>query len=219
MSYTRKALSKIVTEYNVLENGKSISYVENLKKRSKFNIIINAGIEQNTVSYQHRNFDNLNPSFENYSRFVGGVEFELLVFNERIGFFSGYTFKGAVNETIDLQTSDPNLTQKATLSYKNNSLSFGMRGYVKLNKDLNIILSGGFSQEFITDFSVDYELSTDENFNRNAGNTFIGVGIGFKKFLLESRFDIGNKVYTENISNIYDNTNSGYSIRLGYKLL
>ena len=160
----------------------------------------------------------MNPSFENFSRIIGGVELELLLLNESIGIFSGYTFKGGVNETIDLQTSDPSLTQKTTLTYNNNSFSLGVRGYLKLNAELKIILNAGVSQEFISDFTVDYELSADENFNRNAGNTFVGAGIAYRQFFIETRFDVGNRIYEENISNIYDNTNSGYSIRLGYRL-
>lgn len=218
IDYSAKSISKIISEYNLLKNQSSVTYIQQNKWKPKLKVIINGGFEQTSVSYQFRNVATLNPSFPDISRTLFGADLELLILKERIGLFSGFAIKSGVSETIDLQTSIPDLTQETSLSYNNNTLSIGIRGYIPTIKNLNLILTAGITTEYISDFSISLEISqVDENFNRNAGTNFIGFGLAYKRIFTEVRF-FNNKMFAENVSNSVDVDNSNMNFRLGYKI-
>ncbi|MER3318053.1 MAG: hypothetical protein RIB79_07155 [Allomuricauda sp.] len=219
LAYSRKSISKIVYEYNLLNKASSTSYIDKIKKKTKLHISIYGGIEQTSVSYQFRNVATLNPAFNDISRSLFGAELELLVLNNRLGIFSSYSIKSKVAESVVLQTSVADITQTATLSYNNNSLSIGVRGYIPTIKNLNLIVSAGLTVEYVNDFSITLDLSRiDENFNRNGGAEFIGVGLEYKKIFAEARF-FSNRMFPENVSNGVPVDDSNINFRLGYKIL
>ncbi|WP_375323998.1 hypothetical protein [Flagellimonas sp. GZD32] len=219
LSYSRKSLSKIVTEYNLSNNSGSFSFVEPQEKKTKINLSVHAGLEQTSVDYQFRNVATLNPSFTNISRSMFGAELQLLLLNDKLGIFSSYTIKSAVSETIDLQTSIADKTQKATLSYNNNTVSIGARGYIPTFKNINLIVSAGVIQEIVSNFSITLEISEiNENYSRNAVSGFFGCGLSYKRLFGEVRF-FNNKMFPENVSNSTEVNNSNLNFRLGYKIL
>ncbi|KPM32676.1 Hypothetical protein I595_1102 [Croceitalea dokdonensis DOKDO 023] len=219
LSYSRKSISKLITEYNLLINSTSTNYFEQINNKVKLNFSIYGGIENTSVSYKFRNLATLNPSFNDISRSMFGAELELLVLNQKLGIFSGYTIKSQVSESVVLQTSIAEITQVAALSYNNNSWSIGARGYIPTIKNLNLIVSAGITVEYVSDFSITLDVSRiDENFLRNGGSEFIGFGLAYKKIFAEARV-FSNKMFPENVSNGVPVDDSNINFRIGYKIL
>ena len=219
LSYSRKSISKIISKYNLLNNSNSISYTEKIKSKAKLNIALFGGLEQTSVSYQFPNVATLNPAFDDISRSILGAELELLVLNNKLGIFSGYSIKSKVSESVVIQTSVEDITQTATLSFNNNTVFFGARGYIPTVKNLNLVINAGISVETVNNFSLTFDISRiEENFKRNSGSEFFGVGLEYKKVFAEARF-FSNRMFAENVSNNVSVDNSNVNFRLGYKIM
>jgi len=220
LSYSRKSLSKLISEYNLLFNVGTTNYFEKIKKKTRISASVFGGIEQISVDYQFGNVATLNPSFPDLSRSIFGGELELLFLNERIGLFSGFTVKSGVSKEIDLQTSIPEITQRATLSFNNNSLFLGVRGYIPIVKKLDLILSAGITQDIVSNFSVTLEITQiNDEFNRSSESEFFGIGVlVFKKLFTEVRF-LNSRMFKENVSSSADVDQSILNFRVGYKIL
>ncbi|WP_306014633.1 MULTISPECIES: hypothetical protein [unclassified Allomuricauda] len=219
LSYSRKSLSKIISKYNLLSNSNSISYTEKIRSKAKLHITVFGGLEQTSVSYQFPNVATLNPSFDDISRSILGAELELLVLNNKLGIFSGYSIKSEVSESVVIQTSVEDITQTATLSFNNNTVFFGARGYIPTVKNLNLVINAGITVETVNNFSLTFDLSLiEENFKRNSGSEFFGIGLEYKKVFAEARF-FSNRMFAENVSNSVSVDNSNVNFRLGYKIL
>src|SRR6056297_887116 len=213
LSYSRKSISKIISKYNLLNNSNSISYTEKIKSKAKLNIALFGGLEQTSVSYQFPNVATLNPAFDDISRSILGAELELLVLNNKLGIFSGYSIKSKVSESVVIQTSVEDITQTATLSFNNNTVFFGARGYIPTVKNLNLVINAGITVETVNNFSLTFDISRiEENFKRNSGSEFFGVGLVYKKVFAEARF-FSNRMFAENVSNNVSVDNSNVNFR------
>lgn len=219
LTYTRSSLSKIIAKYSSLNNQTATTYTDKVKNKTRLGISAYAGLEQISASYQFSDEAPVNPSFDNMNRYYFGAELELLILNERLGFFTGYSFKSKISEPVILQTSVAERTQTATFNYDNNSWTIGARGYIPIVENIDLTVSAGLTREHVSDFSIRFEISSiDENYDRNGTSRFLGLGMTYKRFFAEARY-LRSTVFEENATHGVPIDYSFFNFRLGYKIL
>jgi hypothetical protein len=214
LSYSAKNISKLVSEYNTFKYGKSQSYIQKRNGKTALKLNIIAGLEQTSVTYE---LSREPITFSDISRSMIGGELELLFFNESLGFFTGYTVKSEVSRNTDVFNRIFQRDERLDFTYNNNTLAIGIRGYIKTIKNVKLILTAGITREYVSNFSLQFELRETDQFRRNAGYEFFGLGLQYKKLFIEARF-FNNKMFVENVAVGTPEENSNINFRLGYKI-
>lgn len=219
LTYTESSLRSIFSDYN--ECSGSSQQVFKKENNLDFRLGVIAGYNSSEYNgIDLRSFVQIGLlttadeiDLGSFSGIVYGLEGELIFINVGVSAFFNIIIQPEYSTAASVNFSGGGGgTTEGELSSRYNSFTFGGRKYINLTDDLKIFGSLGISFHTTKENFIFFEDINAIIVDRASyTNAIFGIGVEFKNFFIEPRFDLGREIFR--------NDAKSFNLLAGYKFL
>ncbi len=213
LTYSKNALSKVITTYNTCLGTTSTTFK---KKREKgtlfnFNIRLGANSPSYTIETNRGNID-----FENKVSLRLGVESEIIfpINRNKWALIIEPAYQSFKSTATIPNSTFPEALSVASIDYKSIEFSIGIRHYFFLTQNSKLFINLGYVNDFSINSNIDVAINSFDV--RPSNSLALGAGFKYDKYSLELRY-ITNRKLMKNLVFVDENYNS-ISLSFGYTL-